>query len=82
MKIPWRGLKSESVQINLHDIFLIVTNCDDGDVTNIQKRVRFETSVFITIEGGTGLVCSVYQSFFLYTASCKAEAEMLKGKAS
>ena len=82
MKIPWRGLKSESVQIQLQDIFLVVTNCDDGDATNIQKRVRFKKPVFITIDGDQGLACSVYQSSFLYTASCEAEAEMLKGKAS
>ena len=48
MKIPWRGLQSESVQIQLQDIFLVVTNCDDGDATNIRKRVRFKKPVFIT----------------------------------
>ena len=45
MKIPWRGLKSESVQIQLQDIFLIVTNCDEGDAKNIQKRVRWNSAV-------------------------------------
>ena len=46
MKIPWMRLKSESVKIHLQDIFLIVTNSDGGDVSDIQKRVSCQTKCY------------------------------------
>ena len=46
MKIPWMRLKSESVKIHLQDIFLIVTNSDGGDVSDIQKRVSCQNKCY------------------------------------